>query len=107
MARKKSFADGFTIESLIGEGQNTSSGNSGMSGPGPQKGTGRGFRGGPTLNVIDYGEEMAKNDSSGDIYPPVYGDGNRQLTQTKKKLKTRGANGYKPSASDLTNGPKS
>lgn len=94
--RKKSFADGFTIQSL------TPGSDSGPS----NAGKGKAFRGAPTLSPINVGERYLTEDAgSKDIYPPVYGGGNRQLTITSRKGRG-GKGGYLPSATDLTNSPK-
>lgn len=106
-ASKKSFADGFTVDSLIGGSDMpphiSSQANTGASST--SRGSGQGFRGSPTLYSVNRGEKVLSEDAGGkDIYPPVYGGGKRQITITTRN---RGAarGGYKPSSGDLTSGP--
>lgn len=95
---KKSFADGFTIESLIGGSD---------SGPGNPTRSGKGYKGAPTLLPVNAGEKVTTTDSSDkDIYPPVYGGGKRQITITRAKRKGRSGGGYTPTSTDITNSPK-
>lgn len=92
----KSFADGFTVASLT---------------PGSDSGPknaarGKAFGGAPTLQPVNVGERYLTEDAgSKDIYPPVYGGGNRTITITAKRGRG-GRGGYMPSAGDLANSPK-
>lgn len=92
---KKSFADSFTIESLLG-GSNAPPTSSG----GPKVV-------GETLFSVNRGEKVTTSDTGDkDIYPPVYGGGNRQITVTTKKRRGSGsAGGYKPSSNDQSSAP--
>lgn len=92
---QKSFASGFTVESL------TSGSDSGPK----SAGKGKAFGGAPTLSPINVGERFLTEDAgSKDIYPPVYGGAERQTTITPKRI--RGAKGgYMPTSTDVTNSP--
>lgn len=104
-APKKSFADSFTVDSLIGGSSSPPISSQGRGGSGSVRGSGQGFRGSPTLYSVNRGEKVLSEDAGGkDIYPPVYGGGKRQITiTTRNKGASRG--GYKPSSGDLTSGP--
>lgn len=94
-ARQKSFASGFTIQSLI-PGSDS----------GPSGTTPRSFGGAPTLFSINRGEKaVAKPESEKRVYPPTYGGGPRQVTTLKSKRAPKTGGGYVPSASDITNSP--
>lgn len=99
----KSFADGFTIASLTSGSDSGPTGSN--SGGGSPKGSGKGYKGAPTIVSVNRGEKVLTEDAgSKDIYPPVYGGGNRQTTITSKKGRG-GKGGYMPSAADRTNSP--
>lgn len=95
-APQKSFADGFTIQSL----------QAGSDSPPTGPGTPRSFGGAPTLFSINRGEKaMAQGDGPVRVYPPTYGGANRQVTPISSKRTRKNAPGYNPSASDITNSP--
>lgn len=94
--RPKSFSDGFTIQSLTPGSD---------SGP-KNAGKGKAFGGAPTLSPINVGERYLSEDAgSKDIYPPVYGGGNRQITITQKRGRG-GKGGYMPTQAERDAGPK-
>lgn len=99
-APKKSFADGFTIESLRG---GSDSGPTDAGG----RGTPRTFGGAPTLFSINRGEKALADEGDGAkrVYPPTYGGGKRQITTLRSSRKGKSGGGYVPSASDITNSP--
>lgn len=101
--RKKSFADGFTVESLIGGSDSGPTGSA--SGSGSVKGSGKGYKGAPTLVSVNRGEKTLSEDAgSKNIYPPTYGGGNQQITTTAKRARG-GKGGYMPTSTDRTNSP--
>lgn len=96
--RQTSFADGFTVESLL----------AGSDSPPTGAGTPRSFGGAPVLYSIDRGERaLATGDQSTKrVYPPVYGGGNRQVETFRSKRSPKGnVPGYIPTSTDITNSP--
>lgn len=100
---QKSFADGFTIQSLT---PGSDSGPTGSpSGSGSVKGSGKGYKGAPTLVSVNRGEKVLTEDAgSKNIYPPTYGGIEPQVTITSKKGRG-GKGGYMPTSTDRTNSP--
>lgn len=103
---KKAFKGAFTVATIT-PGSNSGP-KGGGKGVGKHRGSGSGgYKGAPTVHPVDSGERVLARGGTGagSIYPPVYGGGKRQVTQTKLKAKGAKGGGYVPSSQDVTNSP--